>query len=103
MLDRTCEVFPFGWVGLAEKGPNAVGDKERLVFAVGCFIVADQRAALAVGPELLALALQVVGNHGARGLQNRLRRAVVLLQADDAGVREVLFKVENVVNVCAAP
>ena len=88
---------------LAQKCLNLVGDEERFVFAVGRFVVADQRAALALGPQLFALAAQVVGDHGAGSFQNDLRRPVVLLQADDPGVGKVLFELENVADVGAAP
>jgi len=93
----------FGRACLPQKGLNAVGDEEGFVFAVGGFVVADQRATLAVGPELLAFAFQVVGDHGAGCLKNVLRGAVVLLQADDSGVGEILLKLENVADIGAAP
>jgi hypothetical protein len=46
--------------GFAEEFLDAVGDEEGFVFAVGGLVVSDEAAALAVGPELLALAAEVV-------------------------------------------
>ena len=88
---------------LAQERLNFVGDEEGFVFAVGRFVVADERAALALGPELFAFAANVVGDDGAGGFQNDLRGAVVLLEADDAGVGKVLFELEDVADVGAAP
>ena len=88
---------------MAQEGLDAVGDEESLVFAVGSLVVADQRTALAVGPQLLAFALDIVGDHRASGLQNHLSGAVVLLQPDDAGVGKVFLKFKNVADVGAAP
>ena len=44
----------------------------------------------------------VVGDHRVRGVQDRLRRAVVLLQLDDVGVGIVVGEVEDVLDVRAA-
>ena len=76
---------------------DAVGDEERFVLAVGGLVVADQRAALARGEERLALALDVVGDHGRCAFQ------VVLFQADGAHLGEVLLELEDVADVGAAP
>ncbi len=89
--------------GLAQEFLNAVGNEQRFVFAVGRLVVTDERATLPVGPELLALAAQVVGDDGAGCLQNHLCRAVVLLEADDLRVGKVLFEFEDVADVGAAP
>ena len=89
--------------GLAEKDLNSVGDKERFVLAVGCLVVADQASALAIGPQGLAFAAEIVGHHSARGFENDLRRSIILLEPDNAGVGEVFFKLENVADVGAAP
>ena len=88
---------------LAQKRLNFVGDEEGFVLAVGRFVVADERAALALGPELFAFAANVVGDDRAGGFKNDLRGAVVLLEADDAGVGKIFFELENVANVGAAP
>ena len=50
-----------------------------------------------------AFALRVVRDHRARGFQDILGGAVILLQTDDRGVRKVLLEIENVVDVRAAP
>src|SRR5208337_4652778 len=61
------------------------------------------RAALARGPEVLALAADVVRDYGRRGLKNVLRGTIVLLQADDLGLGEILLELENVADVGTAP
>ena len=53
--------------------------------------------------RILALALEVVVDHGAGGFEDDLRGAIVLLQADDEGVGKVLLELENVADVRAAP
>ena len=45
--------------------------------------VDDLLAAAAVGPQLLVLALAVLADHRRRGVEDHLRRAVVLLEAHD--------------------
>ena len=89
--------------GLAEVFVDAVGDEERFVFAVGSFVVADERAAFAGGPEVLAFALRVLRDDGAGAFEDDLRGAVVLLEADGLGVGEIFFEVEDVLDVGAAP
>ena len=96
-------VSPFFGCRLAQIFRNVVGGKQRFVLAVGSFVVADLRAAAALGPQVLALALDVVRHHRRRGLQDVLRRAVVLLQADDAGLGKVLLELQDVADVGAAP
>ena len=61
------------------------------------------RLALAeVGEEPLRLAVAVVLDHGVRGAEDRVRRAVVLLERDRLGAGEVALEVEDVVDVGAA-
>ena len=47
----------------------------------------DAGAALAVGPEVLVLAVAVLADDGRRGVENDLRRAVVALELDDRRLR----------------
>ena len=54
-------------------------------------------------PELLVLARLVARHDGVRGVEDQLRRAVVLLQLDHRGVRVVALEVEDVAQVGAAP
>ena len=61
------------------------------------------RIALAeIGPERLVLARAVVGDDRVGGVQDRLRRAVVLLELDHRRVREVVLEVQDVADVRAA-
>ena len=80
-----------------------LGDEQSFLLSVGRLEQADGPPALLVGPEPLALALEVVGNQGAGRLQNRLRRAVVLFQPDDPSLRVVHLEIQDVANVRAAP
>ena len=61
------------------------------------------RLALAeVGEQALRLAVAVVLDHRVRGAEDRVRRAVVLLERDRPGAGEVALEVEDVVDVRAA-
>ena len=61
------------------------------------------RLALAeLGPEVLLLALAVVRDHRVRGLEDRVRRAVVLLERDRLRLAEVALELEDVADVGAA-
>ncbi len=90
-------------VGLTEKLLDPVGNEQGFVFSVWRLVITDQASTLAVGPQLLAFAAQVVRDNSSGGLKNDLRRSVVLLQSDDAGVGEVLLKLENITDVGASP
>ena len=61
------------------------------------------RPAGPLGPEAFLLAILVLPDHGGRGVEDDLRRPVVPLEADGAGFGEVLFEVEDVAQVGAAP
>ena len=73
-----------------------------LVLAVGLETL-DELAARVVGPELLVLAVLVARDHRVGGVEDELRRAVVLLQLHDRGVGIVALEVEDVAHVGAAP
>ena len=89
--------------GFAEVFGDAVGDEEGFVFAVGGFVVADERAAFARGEEVFPFALSVLRDYGAGAFEDDLGGAVVLLEADGLGVRKVFFEVEDVLDVGTAP
>src|ERR1035437_216553 len=82
---------------------GGVGDEQRLVFGVVARVEADQVAGVGIGPEHLALARLVILHHRARRRQNVLRRAVVLLQTNGLGVGIVVFEVQDILDVGAAP
>ena len=84
---------------LLQRADDEVGFLELVVAAVGD----DARTALAVGPQPLVLAVAVLADDGAGGVEDDLRRAVVLLQPDGCGLREVALEVEDVAEVGAAP
>ena len=63
----------------------------------------DPLAALAIGPEVLVLAVAVLADDGRRRVENDLRRSVVALELDGFRLGKVLFEVEEVAQVGAAP
>src|SRR3989454_2358032 len=63
----------------------------------------DGSTTLPVGPQLLLFARGVVPHHRVRRVEDPLRRAIVLLELDDLGVRIVAFEIEDVPHVGAAP
>ncbi len=62
----------------------------------------DRISLAELGPELLLLASAVIGDDRVRRIENRLRRAVVLLELDDLGIGELLLEAEDVVDIGAA-
>ena len=70
---------------------------------VAAAIVRDSIAALAVGPQVLVLAVPVLADHRRGRIQNHLGRAVISFELDDLGVAEVLLEVEDVSEIGAAP
>ena len=74
---------------------NLFGDKRRFAFAVVGLIVAKLFALPDFGEEVLGKALRVFGDDFICGFENRLRRAIVLLQLDDLRAGEVVLKVQN--------
>ena len=77
-------------------------DESRLVLLGVRDVARDALASAGVGPQVLGPALGVVRDHGVRGAQDRLRRAVVLLEVDDLRVGVVLLELVDVADVRAA-
>ncbi len=88
---------------LVEQLADLAGDEPRLGVLVGHFDDADRCAHAARGPQVLALAAAVVGDHGVRHVEDLRGRAVVLLEADHLGVGVVALELEDVADVGAAP
>src|SRR4029078_7565731 len=79
-----------------------VGTPLRLVgFFVGV-IANDLLAVALVGPQLFGFARHVVRDDRVRGVENRLRRSVVLLEQNDRRLGEGLLELQDVANVRAA-
>ena len=74
----------------------------RLGVLVGERADRDRVALADLGPQLLAHLVAVVRDHRVGRREDRLRRAVVLLELDDVGVGEVVLEVEDVADVGAA-
>ena len=62
----------------------------------------DLLAAVAVGPQVLGLLVDVVGDQPVGGVEDRLGRAVVLLEQDGVGIGKVPLELEDVADVGAA-
>ena len=77
------------------------GDEPRLGVLVLHLDHAHRLALAEIRPEMLLLALAVVLDHRVRGVQDRVRRAVVLLERDHARRREVALELEDVADVGA--
>ena len=76
-------------------------DERRLVLLVLRLEEVDELTLAGVGPQPLRLAAGVVGDDGVGGVEDRLGRAVVLLEQDDLGVRVVLLELVDVADVGA--
>ena len=66
-------------------------------------IQADLLARVLLGPQCLVLAVFVQGNHLIGSVQNIGAGTVILLELNDLGVREILFKIQNIADIRAAP
>ena len=81
---------------------NAADDKVRLVLLVEDGLDEHPIARTRIGPEGLALAARVILNDRIRRVEDVLRRAVVLLQADRAAALVLLFKIQDVCDIRTA-
>ena len=82
---------------------DLLGDGPGLLLVVGEGVQRDLRAVALLRPELLAAAADVVLDDGVGGVEDGVGGAVVLLQLDDLGLREMLLHVEQVGYLRAAP
>ena len=81
---------------------DSAGHEGRLI-GLGVGLPDENLAAVGVlGPEGLALAPLIVGNHLVGGLQNGLGGAVILLQPNHLSAGMLLFKVEDIFDSRAA-
>ena len=71
---------------------DSVDDELSLVALIERRVELDRVAGVAFGPEILAEAFAVIGNDSVRGVENRARGAVVLLEAYDERIREIALK-----------
>ena len=82
---------------------DALDHVARLVDFVVGRVQVDGFAIAGVGPQLLADAVRVVGDHRIGGIEDVGAGAVVLLQADGLRAREVLQEALHVLHFRAAP
>ena len=78
-----------------------VGDELRLIGLVIGVVADDLVARPLVGPQLLGLTSNIAGNDGVGGIEDRLGRAIVLLEHHHGGVGERLLELEDVADVSA--
>ena len=86
--------------------PNRAGlsdDKLRLGLVVGHGDDMDRIAALVRAPEVFRAAAGVVFDEPVRGGEDLVGAAVILLEPDDLGIGEMLFELEDVRDLRAAP
>ena len=81
---------------------HLVGDEGGLVALVLGLVPREQLTGDLLGPQVLRLARRVVGDHGVRGVEDALGRAVVLIHDDDGGLGEHLFEAHEVAVVRSA-
>ena len=82
---------------------DLLGDGPRLLLVVGKGVQRDLRAVALLGPELLAATADVVLDDRVGRVEDGVGGAVVLLELDDLGLREMLLHVEQVGDLRAAP
>ena len=76
-----------------------VGDELGLIGLVVGVVADDFVARPLVAPQLLGLASDIAGNDGVGGVEDRLGRAIVLLEHHHGGVGERLLELEDVADV----
>src|SRR5690606_6591820 len=80
-----------------------IHDELGLVALVERRVDANRLTRAAVGPQVLAETRRVVRDHRVRGIQDRRRGAVVLLEPDDARAGEIALEVLQILDARAAP
>ena len=88
-------------VALLDEAGDLGGDVARLGLLVLDLDHPHRIAVAELRPEPLFLPLGVVRDHGVRRLENRVRRAVVLLERDRACLGEVALELQDVADVGA--
>ena len=88
---------------VGQAGAGGARDEVGLLELVAAAEVDDARAAFALGPEVLVLAVAVLADDGRGRVEDDLRRSVVAFELDDGRLGKVLLEVEDVPQVGAAP
>ncbi len=86
-----------------DAGDERLDDVLRLIRFVVRLVDGDELALAAIGEQPLARPSRLPVDHPHGGIQDGLRRAVVLLEQEDLSVRVVLLEAAHVANVGAAP
>ena len=84
-------------------GLDLVGDEGGLLLVVPQAGDLDLLALLALGPQRLAVPAAVARDHARGRAQDVPGRAVVALEADDRGTREILLEAQDVADLGPAP
>ncbi len=95
--------LPQAGLAASHQPANLVDDVGRLFVFVVRLMDGDLRAPGALGPQALVLAAGILADHALRGVENHLRRAIVLLEKDDARAGKVLLHLQQDAWVGAAP
>ncbi len=88
-------------LAVGDIGDNRIGNMAALCHLVLGDIELNFRALPVICPEIFALSLFVVRDNGVGGIEYRLGRAVVLLEANDLCIFILLFKAQDVFDSCA--
>src|SRR5204862_118809 len=80
-----------------------LADAARFLGAVPHAQHLDLLARVELGPELLAEATAIVGDHARGGAEDVRGGAVILLQPDDLGAGELLLELQDILDLRAAP
>ena len=87
---------------LVDEPLDLADDEARLGMLVVELADAHRVAVAVIGPQRFRLLVAVVRDDGVRRAEDRLRRAVVLLELDDVGVHVVLLEVQDIFYVRSA-
>ena len=88
---------------VVQQAPDRLRDEVRLAALVARLIDLERLAGAAVRPQRLHVPVDVLLDDAVRRVEDRLRRAIVLLELHDVRVREVAVEVEQVTRLGAAP
>ena len=90
-------------LALRHQLPNLLTNPCRFLPLIACPIQADALTRTLLRPKCFILSVCVERNHLIGGIQNIRGRTVVLFQLDDLRIRKILFKIEDIADIRAAP
>ena len=79
---------------------NLFGDIFCFIALIRCTVNRNLFPGTVIGPQIFPLALKIVFDHKIGGIQNILRRAVILFQTNYFRIIKLLFKRKNIFDCC---